>query len=60
MEDILQLIDHETFEAKRRLWLDQDSRNYSFHINVDTNFQPELREGTVIVKDGALYAYYRG
>jgi hypothetical protein len=56
-EDILQLIDHETFEAKRRLWLDQDLRNYSFHIKIDIASQPNHLNGTVIVKDGALYAY---
>jgi hypothetical protein len=57
VEDIIQLVDHETFEAEYRLWLDQDWQNYSFHIRVDTPFQPGYRDGTIIVKDGALYAY---
>jgi hypothetical protein len=53
-EDSIQLLfDLEMFEAERRLWLEQDLRDYSFHIK----FFPNIREGTVIVKDGAFYAF---
>jgi len=55
-KDIIQLIDYETFEIERRLWLEQDLQNYSFHIQHD-HHPLGFKEGTVIVKDGALYAY---
>ncbi|MDR2448176.1 MAG: hypothetical protein LBD58_12965 [Treponema sp.] len=43
--------DRETFNTARRLWLDQDFQNYSFHL---AGYPSGFRSGTVIVKDGVL------
>jgi hypothetical protein len=49
--------DRETFNAERRLWLDQDLQNYSFHLELQDHALGGLRRGTVIVKNGVLDSF---
>jgi len=52
----LQLFDLETFNAQRQLWLDQNLRNYSFHLSSEGYSHHDLLEwsGTVVIKDGVV------
>jgi hypothetical protein len=48
--------DRETFNAERRLWLEQDFQNYSFHLDFH-GYANGFWGGTVIVKNGELDSF---
>lgn len=50
--------DRETFEQEQRLWLERDTRDYSFCFSYTDGFDSNLScSVTVAVRDGTLYEY---